>query len=391
MDFCGLPPEVNSGLMYTGPGAGPMLAAAAGWHSVAAELEYTASGYSSVVSWLTGQAWSGPSSITMTAAVMPYVGWLNLSAGAAQQTAAQAYAAAAAYETAFAMTVPPALVAQNRALLLALIATNFFGQNSPAIAATEAHYGEMWAQDAAAMTGYASASASASTLTPFDEPPQTSNQAGQADQARAVAQAAGNATSGRTQSLAQLGSHAATQHLTSTTVANSSDPVVGHGTDTITTGAQSAASINPTNGSSATITVESGTATLFAGSGDGTPLTPSSGPVNIGPGVTVIVNSGSTAVLHVESGTVSIGEDGPVTITPVTTVTPLAPAAGALTPAPALAASTAPGLAGTSGIQPQLNVEALMGAPVCTPARAGLLGSLDAAAEPSEIGCPCDA
>ncbi len=114
-----------------------MLAAAAGWHSVAAELEYTASGYSSVVSWLTGQAWSGPSSIAMTAAAMPYVGWLNTSAVAAQQTAVQAYAAVAAYHAAFAMTVPPPLIAQNRALLMALVATNFFGQNSPAIAATE--------------------------------------------------------------------------------------------------------------------------------------------------------------------------------------------------------------------------------------------------------------
>ncbi len=49
MDFGSLPPEVNSGLMYTGPGAGPMLAAAAGWDAVAAELESTASGYSSVL------------------------------------------------------------------------------------------------------------------------------------------------------------------------------------------------------------------------------------------------------------------------------------------------------------------------------------------------------
>ncbi|WP_252159672.1 PPE domain-containing protein, partial [Mycobacterium tuberculosis] len=41
-------------------------------------------------------------------------------------------------------------VVANRALLVALVATNFFGQNTPAIAATEAQYAEMWAQDAAA-------------------------------------------------------------------------------------------------------------------------------------------------------------------------------------------------------------------------------------------------
>ena len=31
MDFGALPPEINSGRMYSGPGSGPMLAAAAGW------------------------------------------------------------------------------------------------------------------------------------------------------------------------------------------------------------------------------------------------------------------------------------------------------------------------------------------------------------------------
>jgi hypothetical protein len=91
--------------MHTGPGAGPLLAAAAGWDAVAAELESTASGYSSEVSALIG-AWFGPSSITMTTAAAPYVAWLQASAAQAAQTAAQAYAAAAAYEAAFAMTVP---------------------------------------------------------------------------------------------------------------------------------------------------------------------------------------------------------------------------------------------------------------------------------------------
>ncbi len=31
MDFGALPPEINSGRMYCGPGSGPMLAAAAAW------------------------------------------------------------------------------------------------------------------------------------------------------------------------------------------------------------------------------------------------------------------------------------------------------------------------------------------------------------------------
>src|ERR1700754_1826579 len=202
-DFALLPPEINSGLMYAGPGAGPMLAAAAGWHALAAELEYTAVGYSSVIAGRTGQVWLGPASVAMAAAATPYVGWLSATGAAAVQTGVQAYAAAAAYELAFALTVPPPVIATNRALLLALIATNFFGQNTAAIAATEAQYLEMWVQDATAMYGYAATAETASTLESFDEPPQTTKSDGQLDQARAQAQNAGKTATQRTQSLMQ--------------------------------------------------------------------------------------------------------------------------------------------------------------------------------------------
>jgi PPE-repeat protein len=70
-----------------------------------------------------------------------------------------------------------------------LIATNILGQNTPAIAATEAHYMEMWAQDAGTMYGYAGSAGSASVLTAFTEPPQTTNLAGTAQQSAAAAQA----------------------------------------------------------------------------------------------------------------------------------------------------------------------------------------------------------
>ncbi len=178
MDYGLLPPEVNSGLMYAGPGAGPMLAAAAEWEALAAELEATADGYWSQVAALTGQSWLGPSSVAMSAAVTPYVEWLQISAAQAGATAKQAYGAAAAYETAYAMTVPPPVIAANRTLHAALIATNFFGQNTPAIASTEAQYLAMWAQDATAMYSYAGASEAASTLTPFSQAPDTTNSSG---------------------------------------------------------------------------------------------------------------------------------------------------------------------------------------------------------------------
>ena len=94
------------------------------------------------------------------------------------RSATQASASAAAYQTAFAMTVPPPLIAANRAQLAALVATNILGQNTPAIAATEVQYGEMWAQDAAAMYGYAGSSASAASLNPLTSPTATTNPVG---------------------------------------------------------------------------------------------------------------------------------------------------------------------------------------------------------------------
>ena len=178
MDFALLAPEVNSGRMYAGPGSGPMLAAAAAWQGLAAELYSAASSSRSAIAGLTAGPWLGPSSASMAAAAATYAAWLSTTAAQAEQTATQAKAAAACYEAAFAATVPPPVIATNRSLLTALVATNVFGQNTPAIAATETDYAEMWAQDAAAMYGYAGASAPATTLTPFTPPPRTTNPGG---------------------------------------------------------------------------------------------------------------------------------------------------------------------------------------------------------------------
>ena len=173
MDFATLPPEVNSGLMYAGPGSGPIIAAAASWDSLATDVSSAAGDYGSVISGLTSGPWQGPASASMVAAAAPYVSWMNATAAQAEQAADQAKAAASAFEAAFNATVAPPVIAANRTLLASLVASNILGQNTPAIATTEAHYAEMWAQDAAAMYGYAGSSAAASTLTPFVEPPAT--------------------------------------------------------------------------------------------------------------------------------------------------------------------------------------------------------------------------
>jgi PPE-repeat protein len=191
MDYGVLPPEVNSSRMYTGPGSGPMVAAAEAWESLAAELHSAANSYQSVVSGLTSGSWSGPASASMAAAASSYTAWLTATATQAEQSAAQAKAAVAAYQSAFTSTVPPQLVAINRTALTSLVATNLFGRNTQKIAVNEAQYGEMWAQDAAAMYGYAASSAGATSLTPFTPPQQNTNPGGGAGQAAAVSDATG--------------------------------------------------------------------------------------------------------------------------------------------------------------------------------------------------------
>jgi PPE-repeat protein len=192
-DFGALPPEINSALMYAGPGSGPMLAASAAWDGLATELGMAANSYGSMVSTLSSGPWTGPSSTAMAAAAAPYVAWMNTTATQAEGAANGARAAAAAYESAFAMTVPPPVIAANRAQLMMLVATNFLGINTPAIMATEAHYMEMWAQDATAMFGYAASAAAASAVQQFTPAPLTTNPAGLAPQVASVATGGGTA------------------------------------------------------------------------------------------------------------------------------------------------------------------------------------------------------
>ncbi|MDT5085770.1 MAG: hypothetical protein QOJ61_2813 [Mycobacterium sp.] len=205
MDFAILPPEVNSGRIYDGPGSGPMLAAAAAWDQLATELQSAAASYGSVISELSAGPWLGAAAASMTSAAGPYVAWMRSTAAQAEQTAIQAKSAAAAYEVTFAATVPPPVIEANRALLQALVATNLLGQNTPAIAATETLYAEMWAQDATAMYGYAGASASATTLTPFTPAPQTTT---------------GSSAAASTQAAASQATSAALPGLTSTAATN---------------------------------------------------------------------------------------------------------------------------------------------------------------------------
>src|SRR6201995_1756413 len=105
-DFGALPPEINSGKIYTGPGSAPLLAASTAWNALASELQATAAGYTFSIHEL-GSSWTGPSSTAAASAAAPFTSWLTTTAAQAEQTAAQAQAGGAAFKAAFPARPPP--------------------------------------------------------------------------------------------------------------------------------------------------------------------------------------------------------------------------------------------------------------------------------------------
>jgi len=154
MSFVVLPPEVNSSLVFGGPGTASMMAAATSWDGLAADLGAAAQSFTSITSGLTDQAWQGPASAAMMRTATQYASFLGEATAQAQAASAQAQGMVGAFESALAATVHPLAVAANRNSTVQLAASNLFGQNAPAIAAMEANYEQMWAQDVVAMVGY---------------------------------------------------------------------------------------------------------------------------------------------------------------------------------------------------------------------------------------------
>lgn len=177
MDFGMAPPEINSGRMYCGPGAGSMVEAAVAWNEQAACLNQQVAQWRAVTSSLTTAA---------VQAAMPYISWLDAAATGAAHAGAQAAAAAYAHELARAAMVPPEVINTNRAKLASLAITNCLAQASATIADTDAEYEKMWADDADAMFAYARASAGASRLTPFGSPPSATDPIALADNGAGV-------------------------------------------------------------------------------------------------------------------------------------------------------------------------------------------------------------
>lgn len=165
MFFEFLPPEINSGRMYAGAGSSSLQEAAMAWQNLAVELEQYSVSSQAIVADLDA-VWDGPSSVAMRDSIAPHIAWMQQASQDASDMATRIHTVIGAYHIAHSAVVPPAVITANRTHTSLLIATNFFGQNTPAIAANEAAYVGMWAQDATAMNQYAATSIMATTKLP---------------------------------------------------------------------------------------------------------------------------------------------------------------------------------------------------------------------------------
>jgi PPE-repeat protein len=175
------------------------MTAASAWNAVSAELQTYAAGVGSVVTELANEEWLGSASASMASAVSPYVQWAQTTASQAEQNAALASSAAAAYEQVFASVVPPPVIALNRAQLTKAVTTNILGQNNQVISQLESQYGDYWAQNATALSNYQTQSANVtSQLAPVKPAPQVTTDTGQASQAASNASTLGSGTAQKT-------------------------------------------------------------------------------------------------------------------------------------------------------------------------------------------------
>lgn len=153
----------------SGAGPAPATAAAAAWASVAASVSSRSVFLQSLLPRLAA-SWQAPETALMTRNVAMYLAHNEALRAQALLASTRHTKQAADYSAALAGMAQLPEIALNHITNAVLNATNFLGVNTAAIAANEAQYAAMWAQNASMMAVYLANSVANMTFEPFIPP-----------------------------------------------------------------------------------------------------------------------------------------------------------------------------------------------------------------------------
>jgi len=191
-DAAAFTPEINYQLMTSGDLGASLMSAAAAHQSLADMLiaEMIQMGFNT--SSTAAVSWQGPGGQMMVMSAGEFITILEAASLWIQTASQQALEVVAAHQAAVQAMIPAEVAITNRVTQFGLVATNFFGQNTPGINALDAQYGEFWIQNAGQRSVYGSVVSMALGLlsTPAPLSPTAPNPAGPAvGVAEAAAQA----------------------------------------------------------------------------------------------------------------------------------------------------------------------------------------------------------